>query len=393
MGYGTFGTGTTTIEDGATLEITKTNYNGSYPTWYSYGIITINEGANLSIINNYSGITTSNYNIYFSGSSSGLILNKPNRLILYNKVANVLYASTTIPFSFSFNRINLFNNVIDIDSSISLSTLPNYTWYKNSETSVISGTFNATSTTITNNNFTEEELATLPALSNFIFPNKKIFSLGDFSFNVNALTDKDTKIMGITKPNTSILIQYNNLNEITVADEKGEFSYTYDEALPIGTQITFQSKLSNELIYHTKVIEIVYSGELIIDSATEKVTFLLEPISIIPLLWPKTNELKVTITDSRVNSSNWKLYATINHDLASNDGQILEKSLVFKDNDGTLITLTNQPTLVYTGENNDGNIKVTEVLWKADEGILLRIIDYIENNTQYDAVITWSIEE
>lgn len=55
MAYGTFGTGTTTIEDGATLEITKTNYNGSYPTWYSYGIITINEGANLSIINNYSG--------------------------------------------------------------------------------------------------------------------------------------------------------------------------------------------------------------------------------------------------------------------------------------------------------------------------------------------------
>lgn len=67
--------------------------------------------------------------------------------------------------------------------------------------------------------------------------------------------------------------------------------------------------------------------------------------------------------------------------------------MVFKDNDGTLITLTNQPTLVYTGENNDGNIKVTEVLWKVDEGILLRIIDYIENNTQYDAVITWSIEE
>lgn len=31
MAYGTFGTGTTTIEDEATLEITKTNYNGSYP--------------------------------------------------------------------------------------------------------------------------------------------------------------------------------------------------------------------------------------------------------------------------------------------------------------------------------------------------------------------------
>lgn len=197
----------------------------------------------------------------------------------------------------------------------------------------------------------------------------------------------------LTKPKASILIQYNEVSEVITANENGQFSYTYEEALPIGTKITFQSKLADEVIYHTKVITIVYSGELVIDKATEKITFLLESISLSPLLCPKTTELKVMVTDSRINSSAWKLYATINHDLTNQEGKILRDSLVFKDSTNDIIVLSNQPTLVYTGESNGGQIKVTEVVWDVDAGILLQILDYIENNTQYNAVITWSITE
>ena len=99
------------------------------------------------------------------------------------------------------------------------------------------------------------------------------------------------------------------------------------------------------------------------------------------------------VTDSRINSSAWKLYATINHDLTNQEGKILRDSLVFKDSTNDIIVLSNQPTLVYTGESNGGQIKVTEVVWDVDAGILLQILDYIENNTQYNAVITWSITE
>lgn len=260
---------------------------------------------------------------------------------MYNKGTNVLYASTNVPFSFSFSRINLFNTLVEMDSTISLTNIPTFAWYKPSEVAMNSGTFNATTTTIASHNFTTEELATLPALTNFIFPNKKIFSLGTFVFNVNALTDKDTKMVGLTKPKASILIQYNEVSEVITADENGQFSYTYEEALPIGTKITFQSKLADEVIYHTKVITIVYSGELVID---------------------KTTELKVMVTDSRINSSAWKLYATINHDLTNQEGKILRDSLVFKDSTNDIIVLSNQPTLIYMGESNGGQIKVTEVV-------------------------------
>ena len=44
------------------------------------------------------------------------------------------------------------------------------------------GTFSNTSVKINNNNYTEEELANLPDINNFIFANKKIFSVGGLLF-------------------------------------------------------------------------------------------------------------------------------------------------------------------------------------------------------------------
>lgn len=92
LAYGTFGTGTTIIDENATFSLNKTHYSGSYPTWYSYGTITLNKGSTLNIINNYENITSSNYNILFSGNGSGLILNNPEKVVLYNSVGNVISA-------------------------------------------------------------------------------------------------------------------------------------------------------------------------------------------------------------------------------------------------------------------------------------------------------------
>lgn len=126
MEYGSNGTGTTLIDQNALFSLKQTNNNGSYPTWYSYGVITLNSNSTLSIINDYNNITSSNYNIYFTGSKSGFILNNSLRVVLYNKIANVIYIYSTTSFEFNFNRINLFDKVITIDSNISLDTLPTY---------------------------------------------------------------------------------------------------------------------------------------------------------------------------------------------------------------------------------------------------------------------------
>lgn len=389
MGYGTFGTGVTSIEENALLNIKQTSRNGSYPTWYSYGSITLNNNSILEIINDYASITSSNYNIYFNGSNTGFYLNNPEKVILYNKVANVLYTNSTVPFNFNFNRINLFDNVIDVSSDITKDTLPT-SWYKNT-LSNITGTFTNSKTTITSSDFTESDLTTLPSLDKFIVNNKKIISVGDFVLHINALTDTDTIISGNTINNSSILIEYDNESVGVKVNEDGTYSYTLPNTLPIGTKITFNTKLQNEPIYNTKIIEIVYSGELVIDDATKIVKFVLEPISTNPILCPKENELVINVTDSRIHSSNWKLYASINHDLSNKD-DVLEKSIIIKKDD-EIIVLDQEPKLIYTGVDNGGVIKTTNIIFKEDEGILLCINNPIKNNMVYSSIISYSIEQ
>lgn len=392
MGYGSFGTGNTNIEKNATLIIKQTAKNGSYPTWYSYGIITINEGAILNMINDYANLSSSNYNIYFNGSSSGIILNNPKEIILSNSVANTIYTNSTINFTFNYNRINLFNDTINYNSSISLDTLPTYSWYKSNGSSQLIGTITSSTTKIISHNYTESELTGLPNLSNFTLNNKKIISIGLIPLHIDSLTDTDINISGITDKNASVLIQYNDLSEIVNADLNGNYVYNYTDPLPIGTIITITSKEHNKPIYTTKQIQIVYAGELVITSATKTLNFKLTPINTNPIICPRESNIEIIITDSRVNSSNWKLYATINHDLSSNDNKLLKDSIVFKNNN-EYKTLSLDKLLVYTGENNNGETKVTTINWNIDEGILLQITNYIENNTTYTCTISWLIEE
>ena len=393
LAYGTNGTGTTLIDENAFFSIKQTDYNGSYATWYSYGVITLNKNALLSIISNYSNITKSNYNISFQGSSAGLILNNPEKVILYNSVASVISATNTSSFQFIYNRINLFDNAISIDSDISKDNLPTYSWYKKTELSSVNGTFTNSKTVIDNHNYTEEELTNLPSLDNFNFTNKKILSIGTFNFNVAALTDKDVIMKGITEPNASILIEYDAITTVIKADDVGEFSYEYSHSLPVGTVIKFIAKTYNDLLYYTMGIEIVYSGELTLNSATKYFSFKVYPIKDNPILCPRLTDVNIIVTDSRINSSDWKLYATINHDLESSDGKILKDSLVYVDDLGNINVLSSIPTLIYNGTSNNGQIKTTDVHWSEQTGILLQIKDYLENNVEYEAEITWILEE
>ncbi len=393
LAYQKNGTANTIINENASLQITKTNYTGAYATWYSYGIITLNKDSKLTIINDYPNITTSNYNIHFQTANAGFILNDPKEVILYNSIANIISATNSIPFSYTFSRINLFNNIIAKNSTISKDNMPTYSWYKNTNLSNITGTFTSSVVTITSNNYTEEELTNLPLLSNFNFLNKKILSIGTFPITVNALTDQDTVMSGISNSLASILISYNDVDTIVTCNENGEFNYSYQDPLPEGTTITFNAKENNNWIYSTKKITIVYSGELTLDSATKYFSFKLHAIKENPILCPRDTDVIIKVTDTRVNSSNWKLYATINHDLTSKDGLILKDSLVYVDSDANINVLSTTPTLIYTGESNQGTTKITNVTWNENEGILLMIKEYLENNTEYEAEITWIIEE
>ena len=390
--YGNFGTGTTKLYQNSTLIIKQTAKNGNYATWYSYGPLTLEENSSLIIINNFDSIGTSNHNIFFSSANASFNAYNPKQVVLYNTTANCITTNNTTNFNFDFSRINLFTNSIIISDNISNDNLPTYSWYKDSDIATINGLFTSSLTAITKENFTSSELASLPALSNFNLIGKKIISFGVTPLKINALTDQDTIIKGFINPNASVLIEYNNNTYPVVADENGLFSHTMTSTLPIGAKIKYTAKDYNNVIYTTKTIEIVYPGDLTLDNAPSTISFKLEPISLNPIICPKTEKIEIQITDTRINNTPWNLYAQIDDDLTSENDYTLPFALIFIDENKTKHYLSTEKTLIYSNTTSE-TPKITTVTMEQNEGLLLELRTYLVNNNTYKTNLTWSIEE
>ena len=390
--YGNFGTGTTKLYQNSALIIKQTAKNGNYATWYSYGPLTLEENSSLIIINNFDSIGTSNHNIFFSSANASFNVYNPKQVVLYNTTANCITANDATNFNFDFSRINLFTNSITISDNISNNNLPTFSWYKDSDIATINGIFTANLTSVTKDNFTSSELANLPALSNFNLIGKKIISFGVTPLRINALTDQDTIINGFINPNSSVLIEYNNNTYPAVADSTGLFTHTMTSTLPIGTKIKFTAKDYNNVIYTTKTIEIVYPGDLTLDSAPSTISFKLEPISLNPIICPKTEKIEIQITDTRINNTPWNFYAQIDDDLTSENDYTLPFALIFIDENKTKHYLSTEKTLIYSNTTSE-TPKITTVTIEQTEGLLLELRTYLVNNNTYKTNLTWSIEE
>ena len=75
---------------------------------------------------------------------------------------------------------------------------------------------------------------------------KKIISVGTFLFRMAAVTDKDVVMTGITLPQSSVLIKYDDVEALSLANDDGVFTYSYSDPLTIGTIVTFNCKTHND---------------------------------------------------------------------------------------------------------------------------------------------------
>ena len=394
VSYGTYSTSSVLIDKDAYFKITQTKQNGSYPTWYTNGPFVMNENSSLIMINDYASINTSNYNICFRTTSASLTLNNPKELILYNSKANTIRSEQSIKFNLTYNRINLWTTAGKIDIAGSLEDIPTYSWYKEINTSNVTGTISSSTTTITTNDYTEEELTKLPNLSNFKLTESKAISIGHMPLTIYPVTDETTILKGYTTKLSEIKISYLTNETIVTANDEGYFELSIQDPLPIGTEITYLANIKNSFIYQSKTITIIYTGELTLSSVPLNIKFKLEPFSTNPILCPSEDKITITVTDTRVESTNWRLLAKINRDLTSENGYTLPNSAVYISDSNEIIPLSQSETLVYTGENNNGTPKTTIITWDNDKGIVLRIAnEYLENKEKYLAIITWILEE
>lgn len=379
LAYGTFGTKSITVKASALFSVNKTS-SYAYPMINAYGSVSALENSSL-ILSNENNTSSANYNIYFRSSGS-FVLDNPKLVLINNKSQNIIYTASSSNFYFNFSRVFLFNTYFNKSDDITLNSLPTYSWFKNSENSVITGTFTNAASVISSNNFTQEELQSLPSLTNFIFTNKKAMSIGTTELTIGKITDLDSILTGTTNANASNLIQINNQNLVSNSSSEGLFSSEVG-LYASGTLIKVITKMQNNLIYNEK--SILVQGNLYLKSVSENLDFSFEPISLNPLICPRNSDLQIEVIDTRVSGETWNLYAIINHDL-QNENELLNNSLVFIDENSGLQTLSSDKVLIATGKLSKN------VTFDNDKGILLSINNPIINNLNYTNQITFIIE-
>ncbi len=360
------------------------------PMWNIFGDFKVLEGASVSVINTYMTTPSDNYNIYFKGTNQKFILDNPKYINIYTKNANVVYTNNPVDFMFTFSRINMWIYALDYTSACTLDDIPAFYWYKENTPAKITGVLNKDSTTVTSHNFTDDELSLISDINSFSFQDKKILTIGILNINVHPITDSTDAISGHTIPHANVKIEYDNKILTAVSDENGLFEANIDSVIPDSTRVKITSCLNS--CFTEKKVTTPFMGELTLLKATKNIPFSMIPSSTNPIILPKNNETVVTVVDSRVNSTNWKLYLNYTNPMIEESGKVLINSLFFKKFNNEEILLKTSKKLVYESNDNGGMVSVSNVTFSVDKGLFLKPSKDLLEDEDYSTLIIWSIE-
>ncbi len=361
------------------------------PMWNIFGDFVVKEGASVSILNTYMTTPSDNYNVYFKGSNQKFILDNPKYINIYTKNANIVYTNNPVYFSFKFTRINMWIYAFDYTSACTLDDTPAFYWYKENNLAEISGVLNKDTTSLTSHNFTDTELDSLSDINSFSFQNRKILTIGLNKINVHPITNSTNIISGHTIPYVNVKIEYDNKSLQASADENGLFEVNIDSIILDNTRVKITSCL-NGCFTERRVIT-PFIGELTLLKATENIPFSMTPLSIKPTILPKKNRTIITVVDSRVNSTNWKLYINYTNPMIEKKGKVLIDSLFLKKFNNEEIVLKTNKKLIYESSNNNGNVNVSNVTFSTDKGLFLKPSKDLLEDEDYSTLIVWSVEE
>lgn len=367
------------------------NSHQRVPMWNVFGDFIVKEGASVSILNTYMTTPTDNYNIYFKGTNQKFILDNPKYVNIYTKNANIVYTNNPVNFIFKFTRINMWIYALDYTSACTLDDTPAFYWYKENSLAQISGVFNKDTTTVESHNFTDEQLNLLSDINNFSFQNKKILTMGLLKINVHPITTTSDSISGHTIPLANVKIEYEDKSINALADENGLFEAKVDTVISNNTVVKITSCLNG--CFTERKVTTPFNGELTLFKVTQNIAFSMIPTSINPIILPKQNENIVTVIDSRLNSTNWKLYINYTNPMMEVSGKVLIDSLIFKKFNNEEIDLKTNKKLIFESSDSGGNVNVSNVTFSIDKGLFLKPSKDLLEGEDYSTKIVWSVEE
>ena len=367
------------------------NSHQRVPMWSVFGDFIVKEGASVSILNTYMTTPTDNYNIYFKGTNQKFILDNPKYVNIYTKNANIVYTNNPVNFIFKFTRINMWIYALDYTSACTLDDTPAFYWYKENSLAQISGVFNKDTTTVESHNFTDEQLNLLSDINNFSFQNKKILTMGLLKINVHPITTTSDSISGHTIPLANVKIEYEDKSINALADENGLFEAKVDTVISNNTVVKITSCLNG--CFTERKVTTPFNGELTLFKVTQNIAFSMIPTSINPIILPKQKENIVTVIDSRLNSTNWKLYINYTNPMMEVSGKVLIDSLIFKKFNNEEIDLKTNKKLIFESSDSGGNVNVSNVTFSIDKGLFLKPSKDLLEGEDYSTKIVWSVEK
>lgn len=367
------------------------NSHQRVPMWSVFGDFIVKEGASVSILNTYMTTPTDNYNIYFKGTNQKFILDNPKYVNIYTKKANVVYTNNPVDFIFKFTRINMWIYALDYTSACTLDDTPAFYWYKENNLAKIVGVLNKDNTTITSHNFTDTELISLSDINSFSFQDRKILTIGLLKVNVHPITNSTNTISGHTVPYANVKIEFDNESLVVSADENGLFEASINSTISDNTRVKIISCLNKS--FTERNVTIPFLGELTLLKATENIPFSMSSSSTKPIILPKKNKTVVTVVDSRINSTNWKLYINYTNPMMEVSGKVLIDSLIFKKFNNEEIDLKTNKKLIFESSDSGGNVNVSNVTFSIDKGLFLKPSKDLLEGEDYSTKIIWSVEE
>ena len=361
------------------------------PMWNVFGNFIVKEGASVSVLNTYMTTPSDNYNIYFKGTNQKFILDNPKYVNIYTKNANIVYTNNPVDFIFKFTRINMWIYALDYTSACTLDDTPAFYWYKENNLAKIVGVLNKDNTTITSHNFTDTELSSLSDINSFSFQDRKILTIGLLKVNVHPITNSTNTISGHTVPYANVKIEFDNKSLLVSADENGLFEASINSTISDNTRVKIISCLNSS--FTERNVTIPFLGELTLLKATENIPFSMSSSSTKPIILPKENKTVVTVVDSRINSTNWKLYIYYTNPMIEKNGKVLIDSLFFKKFNNEAIALKTNKKLIYESSDNGGNVNISNVTFSTDKGLFLKPSKDLLEDEDYSTLIVWSVEE
>lgn len=300
------------IEKNANLKVTQTAVKSGVGTIRCSDNFTVSDGASLYMTNTLS----SSAPLIQMTSTATITFENPKSVVLYNKNGNLIrWTSGTGKVNINFQVVNYWLSAKDFPDAGTLSDIPLYMWTKldNSNVEINAATSTSTTTTVTTN-ITSSDSSDPPSLETFNLQNVRVISMGQLSLKTDAISDTTLNITGTTNPSSNLKAEFlisSVVNNVTGnSDNSGYFSITLPETLPVGTsvKITANDNFKNR----TETTVIVYAGALECKTVPNILAF---KSTIIPNVKTTIQRQEpnwyMVISDSRILSSEWNLYASI----------------------------------------------------------------------------------